>query len=153
MEHRVAQTAQAVGGQAVLKEDHVSRPGVPPGQGGKSGLLQGEQTGFEGLVLRQEPRRRRPRLKDLGGQQMGDLGVLLQDPAEIAEGPAAAHQLDAHPLPELLHGQQLHQPHLSGRAHMGAAAGAAVRPGEGDDAHLSGELLLAPVGDVFQLFP
>ena len=115
------------------------------------GVLQGEDAGLEGLVLPQQPLHRRSGLQQLGGGEVGDLVVLLPHLGQMGEGPAAAHQLDAHAGAEFLAGEQLHQPHLAGGGHVGAAAGAGVRPGEGDDAHLSLDGLFAPVLQMGQL--
>ena len=130
--------------------------------------------------------------------KLGDPGVLPGDDVEAVQRPGPGGHLNTHALPELLAGEELHQPHLSAaehmgaivsgilcgifhcdnvgfhighdlvtidfnagltaedvldieRRHMGAAAGAAVRPGPGDDADLSGEGLFAPVIQLFQL--
>ena len=77
--------------------------------------------------------------------------VLTGGGIEIGHGPAAAHQLDAHAVPEALDAQQLDQSDLSGGGDVGAAAGAGVRPGEGDDAYLPVNGLLAPVVYMLQL--
>ena len=77
--------------------------------------------------------------------------VLFPDAGQVVQGPLAAYQLDTDAGAELLAGEQLHQAHLSGGGHMGAAAGAGVRPGEGDDTHLAGEDLFAAVFQMFQL--
>ena len=151
MQDGVTQPPQAVRGQAVLKEEHIPGPGVLPGQRGETVLLQGYDPGLELLIFCQQLGHRPRRIKHLGGEEIGHLAVLLQGPAQVLEGTAAAHQLDAHPIPEFLHGQQLDQPHLGGIIYMGAAAGAAVRPGELHNPHLTGEGLLAPVADVLQL--
>lgn len=62
--------------------------------------------------------------------------------------PAENFQTDA--LAELLAGENFHQSHLSGPTDMGAAAGAAVRLGEGDDPHGASQLLFAAVGQMGQ---
>ena len=64
---------------------------------------------------------------------------------EGTEGPLAAEHFDADALPELLAGEELHKAHLTAGHHMGTAAGAAVRTGEGHDADITFQLLLAAV--------
>lgn len=78
-------------------------------------------------------------------QQLGHGAVLVVYLGEIPVGPRSAENLQPHPLPKLLAGEDLDNPHLTGPAHVGAAAGAAVRPGEGHDPHLAGKRFLAAV--------
>ena len=76
---------------------------------------------------------------------MGDLGILLQNGGAVGHRPGPRRHLDADPVPELLAGEELYQPHLAAPADVGAAAGAAVRAGPGDDPHRALQGLLAAV--------
>ncbi len=70
---------------------------------------------------------------------------------QVFQRPLAAQQLDPHALPEFLHRQELDQSHLPAPQHMGAAAGAAVRAGEGHDPHIPLQRLFAAVVNGVQL--
>ena len=76
---------------------------------------------------------------------------LLPHPGQVIQRPLPAQQLNPHALPEFLHGQELYQPHLPAPQHMGAAAGAAVRAGEGHNPYIPLQRLFAAVVDSVQL--
>ena len=113
---------------------------------GKVPLLQSGHPAPEAVELLLQPLHSGGGVGGLGGEKLGDMGVLLQNAGAVGYRPAAGGHLDADALPELLAGEELHQPHLPAPAHVGTAAGAAVRPGPGDDPHIAGEGFFAAVG-------
>ena len=118
---------------------------------GKVGLLQIRHPAPEDVQLLLQPLHGSGGGLRLGGEELGDPAILSGHGVGPAEGTAAGGHLNAHALPEPLAGDQLHQSHLSAGADMGAAAGAAVRAGPGDNPHLAGQRLLAPVVQLLQL--
>ena len=101
------ETAQAVRLQILLKEDHVPRPLVLLGQGGKMGVLHGEDAGLKGGVFFQQAVDCRAGLHSFGREQIGDLVVLRPNLGQVVQGPLAAHQFNAHSIPEFLAGEQV----------------------------------------------
>ena len=122
--HGVAQPSGAVSCQIVPHQQHLSGVPVLLCQQPEQLLLQTGAPGLQGENLPALP------LHGLGGvaglhrQLLSDGPVLLPAAAQVGHGPAAAHQLQPHPLPELLAGEKFHQPHLPAAGDMGAAAGA-----------------------------
>ena len=64
--------------------------------------------------------------------------VLLPVHAEKIKRALSAKQFDTRALAEFLGADKFDQSHLTARHHMGAAAGADIRAGEGRDPHISG---------------
>ena len=142
---RVAQPPQGVGGHIPLHQQHVPGAVVPLLLSGEIPLLQGRHPGPDGLRLPAEPLHGGGGIGGLGGEEVGDLGVLLQNGGAVGRRPGPRRHLDTDPVPELLAGEELYQPHLAAPADVGAAAGAAVRAGPGDDPHRALQGLLAAV--------
>mgnify|MGYP003009845852 CR=1 FL=1 len=87
----------------------------------------------------------------LDGEGLCDAHVLRPALREVAVRAFAGKKFDANAVAELLHGEELDESHLTGTHDVRAAAGAAVRAGEGDDAHVALERLFAAVLDLVEL--
>ena len=87
----------------------------------------------------------------LDGEGLCDAHVLRPALRKVAVRAFAGKKLDANAVAELLHGEKLDESHLTGTHDVRAAAGAAVRAGEGDDAHIALERLFAAVLDLVEL--
>ena len=132
----VRQPPDAVRLHGGLEQQYVPPARVLPGNGGKRRLLQVGLGAPGGRELRFQPRHGGGGVPGLDAEALGNGAGLVIDQGEV---------LQPHPLPEFLAGEDLDKAHLPRLEDMGAAAGAAVRPGKGDDAHFPGELLLAAV--------
>ena len=87
----------------------------------------------------------------LDGERLCDTHVLRPALRKVAVRAFAGKKFDANAVAELLHGEELDESHLTGTHDVRAAAGAAVRAGEGDDAHVALERLFAAVVDLVEL--
>ena len=142
-----AQPAQAVAGEVAHKQHRlVAFLHLGGGVGkhlllqlGGPGLLGGQ---FVGLALGGGGQ-----LAVFGAELCPQLRLLLQHSAERRQGAAAAGQGNAGAA-FVVHGaHHLDLADLAGALHVGAAAGAAVRPGNGDDAHRAVNGFFAAVGE------
>ena len=90
-------------------------------------------------------------LGQLGGEQTGDLPVLVEHGVHQVKGRPARRHLDPGAAPAGNGGEQLDQPDLPRGRHMDAAAGAGIVPRHLHDSDRPGQGPLGPVGDPLQL--
>ena len=125
--------------------------GVQP-RHGENGVLPGDDGGgqrvkqlgaqavlgvFEGGQLGVDPADGVGRLGGLGAQLSHDLALPGLHGLHFGQGPRPAQDGQPHPALVALGRHDLDEPHLAGGGGMGAAAGADVRPRDGDDPHLA----------------
>ena len=151
LRHRVAEPAHALAAHLVLEKQHIAALCVLRRDAREHALLQFCAAQLERGKLAQHPLNRRGGSRRLDRERLRGRHVLRPTGGKIAVRPPAAQQLDAHALAELLHGEKLHDADLSAPHDVRAAARAAVRAGEGHDAHVALERLFAAVVDRVQL--
>ena len=147
-----AQPAQAVAGEVVHKQHRLVALLHLGGGVGKHLLLQLGSPGLLGGQLVGLALGGGGQLAVFGAELRPKLRLLLQHLAEGRQGAAAAGQGNAGAALVVHGAHHLDLADLAGALHMGAAAGAAVRPGNGDDAHRALNGLFAAVGEGGQHF-